>query len=178
MAAFAQSGNNGLSTRVHMLLLSIIVVNSMPIDLTHIDSSGQASMVDVSAKPAIAREAIAECRILLQPDTLKLIQENGLKKGDVLAVARIAGIQAAKQTQLLIPLCHQIPLSQVKVEFTLESSGIAIRTTAKTVAPTGVEMEALTAASVAALSIYDMCKAVDKTMEIAQLRLVSKTKGN
>lgn len=145
--------------------------------LTHTDSSGHASMVDVSAKPAVAREAVAQGRISLQPETLRLIRENGLKKGDVLAVARIAGIQAAKQTQLLIPLCHQIPLSQVKVEFVIEENGIAIEATAKTIAPTGVEMEALTAVSLAALTIYDMCKAVDKEMEISAVKLVSKTKA-
>ncbi len=145
--------------------------------LSHLDEKGRAAMVDVSAKPAVAREAVAEARILLQPATLTLIQEDGLKKGDVLAVARIAGIQAAKQTHLLIPLCHQLPLSKVGVEFALEEGGIRITTVAKTVAPTGVEMEALTAASVAALTIYDMCKAVDKTMEITGVRLVSKTKG-
>ena len=134
-------------------------------------------MVDVSGKPAIAREAVAQGRIHLQVETLRLIRENALKKGDVLAVARIAGIQAAKQTQMLIPLCHQIPLSQVKVEFVMEDDGIAITATTKTIAPTGVEMEALTAVSLAALTIYDMCKAVDKTMTIGEVRLVSKTKG-
>jgi cyclic pyranopterin monophosphate synthase len=133
-------------------------------------------MVDVSEKPPMAREAVAEAFIKLQGDTLRLISENGLKKGDVLAVARIAGIQAAKQTQMLIPLCHQISLSKVAVEFEMEECGIRIRSVAKTVAQTGVEMEALTAASLAALTIYDMCKAVDKTMRITDLRLVSKTK--
>jgi cyclic pyranopterin phosphate synthase len=145
--------------------------------LTHTDASGQASMVDVSGKPPVAREATAQGRINLQPATVRLIQENGLKKGDVLAVARIAGIQAAKQTQMLIPLCHQIPLSQVKVEFVVEATGIAISATAKTIAATGVEMEALTAVSLAALTIYDMCKAVDKDMSITEVRLISKTKG-
>jgi cyclic pyranopterin phosphate synthase len=150
----------------------------MSSSLTHTDSSGQASMVDVSAKPAVAREAVAEGRIHLQAETLRLIRENALKKGDVLAVARIAGIQAAKQTQMLIPLCHQIPLSQVKVDLTLEDTGIAIAATAKTTAPTGVEMEALTAVTLAALTIYDMCKAVDKTMIVTDVRLVSKTKAS
>jgi cyclic pyranopterin phosphate synthase len=133
-------------------------------------------MVDVSEKPPMAREAVAEAFIKLQGETLRLISENGLKKGDVLAVARVAGIQAAKQTQMLIPLCHQIALSKVAVEFEMEEHGIRIRTVAKTVAQTGVEMEALTAASLAALTIYDMCKAVDKTMRITDVRLVSKTK--
>lgn len=144
--------------------------------LTHTDDQGRASMVDVSAKPALTREAVATGRILLQSSTLDLIRQNGLKKGDVLAVARVAGIQAAKQTQLLIPLCHQIPLSKVAVDFEFQADGILITATTKTVAQTGVEMEALTAVSLAALTIYDMCKAVDKTMTISDIRLVSKTK--
>ena len=133
-------------------------------------------MVDVSGKLPMAREAVAAGRIVLAAETLALIRENGLKKGDVLAVARIAGIQAAKQTPNLIPLCHQIPLSSVKVEFEVEADGVQITATAKTVAQTGVEMEALTAVSMAALTIYDMCKAVDKAMIITDIRLVSKTK--
>ncbi len=144
--------------------------------LTHLNESGQAAMVDISAKPQQAREAVAEARILLQPSTLVLLRENGLKKGDVLAVARVAGIQAAKQTQMLIPLCHQIALTQVAVDFVFESAGVHIITKAKTVSATGVEMEALTAASVAALTIYDMCKAVDKQMCITDIRLMSKIK--
>lgn len=145
-------------------------------NLTHTDDHGRACMVDVSGKSAQTREAIAEGFIHLQRSTLDLIQQNGLKKGDVLAVARIAGIQAAKQTQLLIPLCHQIPLSKVAVDFELQEGGIRITAVTKTVAQTGVEMEALTAVSLAALNIYDMCKAVDKTMTISEVRLVSKTK--
>jgi cyclic pyranopterin monophosphate synthase len=145
-------------------------------NLTHTDDQGRASMVDISAKPPMSREAVAEAFIKLQGDTLTLIRENGLKKGDVLAVARIAGIQAAKQTQMLIPLCHQIALSKVAVDFEMGEHGIRIITTAKTTAQTGVEMEALTAASIAALTIYDMCKAVDKTMRITDVRLVSKVK--
>jgi cyclic pyranopterin phosphate synthase len=133
-------------------------------------------MVDVSAKPPMAREAVAEAFIELQAETLGLIRDNGLKKGDVLAVARVAGIQAAKQTQMLIPLCHQIALSKVAVNFEMEERGIRITTVAKTIAQTGVEMEALTAASLAALTIYDMCKAVDKAMRITDVRLISKTK--
>jgi cyclic pyranopterin phosphate synthase len=144
--------------------------------LTHTDDQGRASMVDVSAKPPMTREAVAEGFIELQSETLSLIRDNGLKKGDVLAVARIAGIQAAKQTQMLIPLCHQIALSKVAVEFEMQEQGIRILTTAKTIAQTGVEMEALTAACVAALTIYDMCKAVDKTMRITEVKLLSKTK--
>lgn len=144
--------------------------------LTHTDDQGRASMVDVSAKPALTREAVATGRILLQSSTLDLIRQNGLKKGDVLAVARVAGIQAAKQTQLLIPLCHQIPLSKVAVDFEFQADAILITATTKTIAQTGVEMEALTAVSLAALTIYDMCKAVDKTMTISDIHLVSKTK--
>ena len=133
-------------------------------------------MVDVSAKPPLKRTAIAQARILLQSETLALIRDNLIQKGDVLAVARIAGIQAAKLTAQLIPLCHPLPLSHAAVEFVLEDDGIFITTTASTVAGTGVEMEALTAASTAALTIYDMCKAVDKTMRVEGLHLVSKTK--
>lgn len=149
----------------------------MPTKLTHINRKGEASMVDVSAKPAQRREALAEGRIVLAPTTLELIQNNQLKKGDVLSIARIAGIQAAKQTQHLIPLCHQIPLSKVQVDFELRPKAVHISATAITVAQTGVEMEALTAVSVAALTIYDMCKAVDKKMRIEGVRLVSKTKS-
>ena len=133
-------------------------------------------MVDVSPKGESLRTATAQAFIKLQPDTIELIQENGLKKGDVLAVARIAAIQAAKQTQMLIPLCHQIPLSKVSVDFELQEEGVKITTLTRTLARTGVEMEALTAASVAALTIYDMCKAVDKEMEIGEVKLLSKTK--
>lgn len=144
--------------------------------LTHLDASGQASMVDISDKVASHREAVAQGRLLLQPSTLKLIRENALKKGDALSVARIAAIQAAKQTQLLIPLCHQIPLTKIEVEFELAEGEIQISASVKTTASTGVEMEALTAVSLAALTLYDMCKAVDKTMTITDVTLVSKTK--
>lgn len=146
-------------------------------ELTHISADGTANMVDVGAKPPLAREAVATGTIALAAETLTRIRENALKKGDVLAVARIAGIQAAKQTQLLIPLCHQIPLTKVAVEFTFEPGAVRATTTAKTVARTGVEMEALTAASIALLTIYDMCKAVDKTMRIDAVQLLSKTKS-
>lgn len=134
-------------------------------------------MVDVSAKPAVVREAVAEAFIRLESRTLALIADGQTPKGDVLAVARVAGIQAAKLTQQLIPLCHQIPLTKVAVTFEPEPEGLRIRTLARTVASTGVEMEALTAASVAALTIYDMCKAVDSGMRIDGLRLLSKTKA-
>lgn len=145
--------------------------------LTHLDSEGRAAMVDISEKPPLAREAVAAGHIRLQPETLRLIREQGLKKGDVLAVARVAGIQAAKQTPMLIPLCHQIPLSKVAVDFEEQPDGISITATVRTLAATGVEMEALTAVSVAALTLYDMCKAVDKEMRVTDIRLLSKTKS-
>jgi cyclic pyranopterin phosphate synthase len=144
--------------------------------LTHINHAGEAHMVDVSTKPLMRREAVAEARIVMQAETLLLVQENQTSKGDVLAVARIAAIQAAKNTPALIPLCHSLPLASLEVDFSLRSDGIGITTTATTVAQTGVEMEALTAASVAALTIYDMCKATDKAMHIEGIRLVSKSK--
>jgi cyclic pyranopterin phosphate synthase len=145
--------------------------------LTHLNRRGEASMVDVSSKPAVRREAVAAGRIVMRAETLQLIRENGFKKGDVLCVARIAAIQAAKQTQHLIPLCHQIPLAKVQVDFELQAKAVAITATALTTAPTGVEMEALTAVSLAALTIYDMCKAVDKTMRIEGIKLLKKTKA-
>lgn len=135
-------------------------------------------MVDVSAKPVVHREAVARGEIRLQRATLRLINRNRIAKGNVLATARLAGIQAAKRTGDLIPLCHPLPLAHCEVNFTVPRSGdrIVITAAARITAPTGVEMEALTAVSVAALTIYDMCKAVDKTMKITGLRLVSKTK--
>jgi len=134
-------------------------------------------MVDVSAKPPLRREAKATGRIKLAASTLSLIRRNQISKGDVLSIARIAGIQAAKQTQHLIPLCHQLPLSKVQIEFELQSKAIHITSTVTTVAQTGVEMEALTAVTIAALTIYDMCKAADKKMRIEGVRLLSKTKS-
>lgn len=145
--------------------------------LSHLDESGQASMVDVSAKPLSLRVAVAEARILLSRKTLSLIRRNEIQKGDVLSVARIAGIQAAKQTQNLIPLCHQIPLAKAGVDFSIEKDGVHITAAAKTVSQTGVEMEALTAASVAALTIYDMGKAIDRSMVISSIRLLAKSGG-
>ncbi|MBL9183625.1 MAG: cyclic pyranopterin monophosphate synthase MoaC [Verrucomicrobiaceae bacterium] len=145
--------------------------------LTHLNRRGEASMVDVSSKPAVRREAVAAGRIVMHADTVKLIRENGFKKGDVLCVARIAAIQAAKHTQHLIPLCHQIPLAKVQVDFELQAKAVAITASAITTAPTGVEMEALTAVSLAALTIYDMCKAVDKKMRIEGIKLLKKTKA-
>ena len=144
--------------------------------LTHLDDAGKASMVDISDKTPSLREATAAGCVCLSAETSSLIRDNGLKKGDVLAVARIAGIQAAKQTQHLIPLCHQIPLSKVAVDFDVQEQAVHITATVKTTAATGVEMEALTAVSIAALTIYDMCKAVDKSMHITDIRLLSKTK--
>jgi cyclic pyranopterin monophosphate synthase len=145
--------------------------------LTHTNDRGEASMVDISAKPMSHREAIATGRIQLQPATLALVADNQIKKGDVLAVARIAGIQAAKQTQNLIPLCHQIALTKISVDFLTTDDGITATALARTTGQTGVEMEALTAVSVALLTIYDMCKAVDKAMHINGIHLVTKTKN-
>ena len=133
-------------------------------------------MVDVSAKPVSARSAVAEGRIALAKETVALIRKNEIAKGDVIATARLAGIQAAKRTAHLIPLCHTIPLSEVKIEIELSKQGATVTGTARTVAQTGVEMEALTGVSVALLTIYDMCKAVDKEMEIDSVRLLEKTK--
>jgi cyclic pyranopterin phosphate synthase len=144
--------------------------------LTHVNEQGKATMVDVSAKPVQLREAVARGEIRLQPATLRLIKSNRIAKGDVLNTARLAGIQAAKRTGDLIPLCHPLNLSHVDVELKLGKAGIEITGTAKIAAQTGVEMEALTAVAVAALTIYDMCKAVDKTMVIGGVKLVSKTK--
>lgn len=147
--------------------------------LTHLDAEGRARMVDVTDKPVTQRIAIAEGFISMGPETLCLVAEGGHKKGDVLAVARIAGIQAAKKCAELIPLCHPLLLSSIAVDFELDSEHrrINIRATCKLAGQTGVEMEALTAASVAALTIYDMCKAVDKSMEIGGLRLLEKQGG-
>jgi cyclic pyranopterin phosphate synthase len=145
-------------------------------EFTHLDETGAARMVDVSHKPPLKREAVAEGFIALAPETLAKIAADEIAKGNVLATARIAGIQAAKKTSDLIPLCHPLPLSAVEVAFASEAGGIRIRGTARTTAQTGVEMEALTAVSAAALTIYDMCKAVDKAMTIGGITLLSKTK--
>lgn len=147
--------------------------------LSHIDESGEARMVDVGAKDITERVAVAKGRVLMQPETLKLIRDGGFEKGDVLGVARLAGVMAAKRTSDLIPLCHPIPLTQVTVDLAeLESGeGIEITTTARATWKTGVEMEALTAATVAGLTIYDMCKAVDRGMKIDAVRVVKKSGG-
>lgn len=144
--------------------------------LSHTDKNGKANMVDVGSKPDQIRIAIAEGNIILQPETLKLISDNQMKKGDVLTVAEIAGIQAAKRTAELIPLCHNIELNRVSVKATLTKKGVNIISEAKCTGKTGVEMEALTATSIALLTIYDMCKAVDKSMVIYEIKLVKKTK--
>lgn len=147
--------------------------------LTHLDAAGHARMVDVSAKEETARVAVAAGRVAMLPETLALIAEGGIPKGDVLAAARIAGIMAAKKTAELIPLCHPLSLSSVEVELTpnREDSAVDIRATCKLAGRTGVEMEALTAVSVAALTVYDMCKAVDRAMTIEAVRLIHKSGG-
>lgn len=145
-------------------------------DLTHIRDDGSAAMVDVSEKPVVRREATAEGFIELDAATIAAISEGEVPKGDVLAVARIAGIQAAKKTADLIPLCHQLPLTKVVVDFEIADGGVRILCTVRTDAKTGVEMEALTGVSTAALTIYDMCKAIDKEMVISRVTLIEKTK--
>jgi cyclic pyranopterin phosphate synthase len=144
--------------------------------LTHIGGDGGAQMVDVSAKPMSKRKAVASGKIQLQRETIELIAKDQITKGNVFASARIAGIQAAKQTAQLIPLCHTLPLGEVKVDIVTSNKGAEVNCTAQTVAQTGVEMEALVGATVALLTIYDMCKAVDKEMQISDVRLLSKTK--
>src|SRR6266404_3758055 len=144
--------------------------------LSHIASDGRAQMVDVSGKAMSARTAVAKGRIKLQRKTLELISKDRIAKGNVFATARIAGIQAAKQTAQLIPLCHTLPLGEVKIDVVTSSEGAEVKCTAQTVAQTGVEMEALVGATVALLTIYDMCKAVDKEMQIYDVRLIEKTK--
>jgi cyclic pyranopterin monophosphate synthase len=144
--------------------------------LTHIGSDGRAQMVDVSAKPLSKRTAVASGKIQLQRETLDLIATDQIAKGNVFANARIAGIQAAKQTAQLIPLCHTLPLGHVNIDIVAANDGAEVECTAQTVAQTGVEMEALVGVTVALLTIYDMCKAVDKKMIISGVRLVTKTK--
>jgi cyclic pyranopterin phosphate synthase len=146
--------------------------------LTHVDDQGKARMVDVSGKERVRRTARACGSIVLAPETLRLIRDNLVEKGDVLAVARVAGIAAAKRTAELIPLCHNIAIDQVSVDFRLGDGRIEIESRAVCTDKTGIEMEALTAVSVAALTIYDMCKAVDKGMRIEEIRLLEKTKTN
>jgi cyclic pyranopterin phosphate synthase len=145
--------------------------------LTHLDAAGNAAMVDVSAKLATEREALAEGRITMSAEALAAIREGAVKKGDVLATARIAGIMAAKKTSELIPLCHPLMLSKVSVDFAFEADGMRVTSMARLSGQTGVEMEALTAVSVALLTIYDMAKALDKGMVISGVRLLEKRGG-
>ncbi len=147
--------------------------------LTHFDAEGRAHMVDVSDKAVTSRIAVAEAHVKMSPETLEMVQQGSAKKGDVLGVARLAGIMAAKRTPDLIPLCHPLPITKVAVELEADADlpGIRIAATVKTTGQTGVEMEALTAASVAGLTVYDMLKAVDKAMEIGGLRVLLKDGG-
>jgi cyclic pyranopterin phosphate synthase len=147
--------------------------------LSHLSGRGEARMVDVSAKPATERVAVAEGRVIMQSKTLAIVRKGNAKKGDVLGAARIAGIQAAKRTHELIPLCHPLPISQIEIELTPDASlpGIVVRARVKVAGKTGVEMEALTAVSVACLTIYDMVKAVERGMRIEGIRLIEKRGG-
>ena len=146
---------------------------------THFDATGNAVMVDVSAKPVTDRTATAKARVVMRPETLAMIVAGSAKKGDVLGVARLAGIMAAKRTSDLIPLCHPLPIAAVTVDLTpdLAASAVDIEATVRTTGQTGVEMEALTAASITALTVYDMCKAVDRGMRIEAIRVVHKAGG-
>ena len=145
--------------------------------LSHLDEQGKAVMVDVSTKPRVRRTAKAAGKVLMSADTVGLIRGNLLKKGDALAVARVAGIAAAKRTAELIPLCHNIRIDQVSVDFVLRDDGVEIEAGAVCTESTGIEMEALSAVAVAALTLYDMCKAADKGMRITDIRLLSKSKA-
>ena len=151
----------------------------MTSDLTHFDADGNAVMVDVSDKDETKREATATGSVLMRPETLKTIMDRGIKKGDVLTVAQLAGIMAAKRTSDLIPLCHPLDLSSVTVDLVCDPdrNAVDITATAKITGKTGVEMETLTAVSIAALTVYDMCKAVDKGMRLTEIRLIKKTGG-
>lgn len=161
----------------------VLSANGLPVSdfmkrLSHLSRTGEARMVDVSAKPVVLREAVARGEIRLATGTLKLIESNAIAKGNVLATARLAGIQAAKKTGELIPLCHPLPITHCEVSFAIppRRDRVVITASAKIAAQTGVEMEALAAVTVAALTIYDMCKAVDKAMVIGDVRLLKKTK--
>ena len=148
-------------------------------ELAQIDSSGRLHMVDVTGKPDTRREAIAKCRVRMQASTFDLLQKGGMPKGDVLTVAQLAGIMAAKQTPQIIPLCHPVLIEDVRIEFKLDetNSAVEITTVVKSTGKTGVEMEALTATAVAALNIYDMCKTVDRSIQIESIRLIRKSGG-
>jgi len=144
---------------------------------SHLDKKGKAKMVDVGEKPDVKRTAVAKGSILLAKETIELIKDNQIKKGDVLSVAKIAGIQAAKKTSDLIPLCHPLLLTNIDVSFEIKTEKIEVESKVECIGKTGVEMEALTAVSVAALTIYDMCKAVDKNMKIGEIKLWQKLKA-
>lgn len=146
-------------------------------ELTHLDEQGKARMVDVAAKAETARVAVASGRILLAPETVQLLRDNAVPKGDVIAVARVAGIMAAKKTSELIPLCHPLPITKISLDFVILETGVEITATVGVTGKTGVEMEALTAVSVAALTIYDMVKAVDRAAVITDIRLEEKSGG-
>lgn len=146
-------------------------------EFTHLDNEGKASMVDVGDKAVTVRTARAQAVVRMKPETIEMIKGNALKKGDCLSCARIAGIMAAKKTSELIPLCHQIPIEKVSVDFEFEENALRIETFARCEYKTGIEMETMTAASVAALTVYDMCKAVDRGMEIDEVRLLHKDGG-
>ncbi len=146
--------------------------------LSHTDDAGKANMVDVGHKPIQKRTARASGFIKLQPDTIRLIRNNLMKKGDVLTIAEIAGIQGGKKTSELIPLCHPLQITKIDVKATLEEGGVLVNSEAKCVGQTGIEMEALTAVNIALLTIYDMCKAVDKNMLIEKVQLIEKTKSD
>jgi len=146
-------------------------------ELSHVDEEGRVAMVDTSGKPATARRAVASARVLMSPATVEAVRNHRTPKGDPLETARLAGIMAAKRTADLIPLCHPLPLTHVEVRASVEDYGVRLEAEAATAAQTGVEMEALTAVSVAALTVYDMCKAVEKGIRITDVRLESKTGG-
>lgn len=169
--------NNHFFDLVTFVVADSRLLNRFRMEFTHINDSGMVSMVDVSGKPPTRRQASASGWIVMSPETIALLREHELPKGNVLAAAKIAGIQAAKQAANLIPLCHQLNLSWIDIEFEIDDDRIGIRATVITREATGVEMEALTAVSVAALTIYDMCKAVDKQMEITGVKLDRKTGG-
>lgn len=144
--------------------------------LSHVDEKGKANMVDVGQKPDQKRIAKATGHITLQPETIKLIKDNSMKKGDVLTIAEIAGIQGGKRTSELIPLCHPLQITKIDVKAVIDKTGIRVNSEARCVGKTGIEMEALTAVSVALLTVYDMCKAVDKSMVVDEIKLIEKTK--
>jgi cyclic pyranopterin phosphate synthase len=172
------SSAGGITCAAKCVIWEVEALNE-PKELTHVDKSGHARMVDVGGKPDTERVAVAKGEITMRPETLALIQEGGIPKGDVLAVAQVAGIMAAKRTHELIPLCHPLFLTHVAVEFVPHEADnlIEITATVKTTGKTGVEMESLTAIAVAALAIYDLCKAVDRAMHITNIRLVRKSGG-